>query len=365
MKQVLFYLLLFYTILFFGCSNIVNEMTDIKNDITEVEDVKLDKNGFLVFKDQSTYTEISSLVDKMNDQEFLEWEKSLGFQSAQTFRSIVDAQIENMKTKEEYEKLKQEFSYKLIFEDDGSVRLPFYATAWDRVLNVDGIMKIGNKLFKFEKDRELIINNGEIEDLKDINSLLKDKDRVNEFYPLIEINKSALKTLQWGTLYGNTVYSTDRKSRLIYSLQLISFNYKGYGVTNPPVYYTEAGFEFKLNLQQERNGLFGWYNNETLYYFGNTSHHLEYFQPEHWYNYYYNNVFIERRKIGGEHVVEYKTFPYSEWGETRYGCTYTFHYYYFVDQYDWSFVEPQIFNFTCTFNSRGVDKQTTITYSNI
>jgi hypothetical protein len=320
------------------------------------EDVILSENGYLIFKDQESYNKISGLLDKMTDNEFISWEKKMGFQSAQTYLSLVKDQIENLKTLDEFKLLKQKYSNKLVFEEDGSVRLPFYATAWDRVLTVDGVMKIGNKLFKFEKDRELIIKKGDIEDLKDINSLVKDKDRVKEFYPLVEINKSTLKSLQWGTLMGYTIYTGKGigDSRLTYSLQLISFNYKGYGVTNPPVFYTEAGFQFKLDLLQERKGILGWYNNETMYYFHNVSQHIEYYLPH----------LISA--IWSPHVVvENKSFPDATWGETKYGCTYTFHYYYFVGESNWSFVEPQIYNFNCTFCSRGVGAEQTINYSNI
>jgi|GEM_PF-2633446 len=328
------------------------------------KDVILSPDGYLIFKDQESFKRNSDLLEKMTDDEFLLWENQMNFQSAQTYISLVSDQIENLKTVEEFELLKQKYSNKIVFEEDGSVRLSFYATAWDRVLTVDGVMKIGDKLFKFEKDRELIINNGEIEDLIDINSLVKDKDRVKEFYPLAEINKSTLKSLQWGTLLASTVYSTDNKSRLKYSLQLISFNYYGPGVTNPPVLYTEAGFELKVRLQQERKGLLGWYKNETMYYLNNGSQYIDYYQPEHWKNVYYNNVLV-REKEGGDYVLDNYVFPYEESGETKNGQTMTFHYYYFVDEYDWTFVEPRIHSFNCTFNSRGVDKLTTITYSNI
>jgi hypothetical protein len=366
-----FYPLLIIINLFILACTKQNEPTQPFEPIsmTQINGVSLSNDGYLIFKDQNSYLEISEKIDRMTDDEFLLWEKSIGFYSAQTLLSIVNEKIENLKSIEEYEDLKQEYSEKFIFEEDGSVRLPFYATAWNRVLTIDGVMKIGDKLYKFDKEKEIIVNNGEKKDLENITLLEKDTSRVYIFYPNQEINKSSNKSLAWGSLMSNMVKTGNKigDSRLSYSLQLISFNYKGYGVTNPPVYYTEAGFQFKLDLYQERKGLFGWFLNETMYYFSDGTYHIEYNEPERWVNVYVNDVFIGRKKYGGNHVIEIKSFPDDTYGETKHGCSYTFYKYYFVDEYSWSFVEPQIFNFELSFYSRGIgsENKVTLTYSNI
>jgi hypothetical protein len=236
MKKILYYFSFFYLLFLSGCNDTIDEMTD-NQTCNNVTGVSLDKNGFLVFKDQATYRKISSLVDSMNDQEFLNWEQSLGFLSAQTFISNVDAEVEKLETLSQFETLKSKYSGKLIFTDDGDINLPFYATAWSRILSPEGIMKIGDMLYKFDQEKEVAIAGGKYEDINKSDINHKDNEKVKVFYPFKKEDnlKSTIIDQE-----GGTVYSSDRKSKLWYSRQLISFYYSGYGLTN--IYYTEVGY---------------------------------------------------------------------------------------------------------------------------
>jgi len=260
MKRILFYFSLFYLLLFFGCNDTIDEMTD-KQPANNVTGVSVDNNGFLVFKDQAAYRQISSLVDSMNDQEFLNWEQSLGFLSAQTFLSKVDAEVEKLETLSQFETLKNKYSGKLIFTNDGDIKLPFYATAWSRILSPEGIMKIGDMLYKFDQEKEVAIADGKYEDITKSAVNYTDNEKVKVYYPFKR--EDNLKSTVTHLLEG-TQYSSDEKSKLEYDLQLINFYYKGYGASS--VYYTEVGYQLRFELTQKRKNIIGiWYKNETVY----------------------------------------------------------------------------------------------------
>jgi hypothetical protein len=263
--------------------------------------------------------------------------------------------------------LQQQFSDKLVFESDGTIRLNFYATAWDRVLNVDGVMKIGNTLHKFEKDRQIIIKDGIEEDLADINLIVNDSSKVRVFYPNREINNEYLKSIQWGVIESGTIATgtSNGDSKLIYELQLISFNFTGYGYST--IQYTEAGFHIRLRLDQYRRSLWVWSMNKTRYEFRDHSHRIEYTEPWKAIRVYYNGVYSHTRIEGGAHINSVESLPDYTSPETNQGNRWTLYYYYFCDAYEWTHVEPQIHCLNFTFWSRGIgyNLRKTINYSNI
>lgn len=376
MKKVYYVIMLFILAIMVSCEKQEEDLFEqnskesfeiFENSNQQKNDVVLNNEGYLSFKNQEAYLKISQTVDKMTDEEYETWQRNLGFESASTFIANVEEQIESIQTNAEFNALKEQYSSKLIFMNDCTVKLPFYASAWGKVLSVDGIMKIGNTLYKFCRDREFIVSDGSREDLENLEALEANTSKCRVFYPQQEVNNSFLKSINWGTLEDGQIKTGSSRgdSKLDYSLQLISFNYTGYGYSTTQ--YTEAGFELKMRFQQKRKGIFGWYKNKTSYCLRNIEQHIEYYEPEHWYNRYVNDVYIGRFKEGGDHVVIDESKEDVTYSNTKYGFTYSFYHYYFVDQYDWSHVEPEIYNFNCTFWSNGIgyDLRETITCSNL
>ena len=111
------------------------------------------ESDYLVFKDFETYARISDKLDFMNQTQFDEWEKEIGFFSASSLLNEVYSKLEIEESEENYQKIKAEYDGKLIFTSDKDILLPFYATAWQKVLNPKGEMKIGQTLYKFRFGR--------------------------------------------------------------------------------------------------------------------------------------------------------------------------------------------------------------------
>ncbi len=236
------------------------------------KDIILSKEGFLIFRNHHVYDSINNMVDQMTNEEFFAWENELGFVSAYTFILKVHEELDLAKTIDEYEIKKDMYSDKLIFSNDGSIILPFYATGWSRVLNIDGIMKIGKTLFKFDAEKEYMIFDGDKEDVENLAFIINDTSKVRIYDPQ---NFTASKSAIAGKFVFPNRYNEDRNRRLSSSLQTVINYYTGYGYTT--TYYTEMWLEFKLVMLQEAKGLFGgWSPNKTVYRVSNLDLHYEY-----------------------------------------------------------------------------------------
>jgi hypothetical protein len=366
MKKIYAFLMIGFMFSLFSCENdeglaIEKEDVIVKDIVIanqQTEKVTVSENGYLVFKDQESYSEILNNIDKMTDDEFTLWEKSIGFESAQTFLADFYEKLENVDTYEEYEILQQQFSDKLVFESDGSIRLNFYATAWDRVLNVDGIMKIGNTLHKFEKDRQLLINDGDYSDIKNFQAIKDDTCKVRIFIPRQHIDKCNLKSMQWGWV-DYYEYETGKKrgdKKLECYIQIISYNYTGYGFTN--VYYTEAGFEVRIKLSElHRNVFKKWVNRTTqkkTYYIRNARYHIE-----------YNKMSSSPLMINPSKVIAKADFADKD-RKSSYHILETMYKYYDYRQGNYPHVEPDIHEIKLTVWSGGIgyDNRINMWYSN-
>lgn len=349
-----------------SCENDEGLAIDLKETVNQnnalaniqQEKVVVSENGYLVFKDQTAYNHISSLVEKMDDQEFLNWEQSLGFLSAQTFLNNVDAQVEKIETLSQFETLKSRYSGKLIFTDDGDIKLPFYATAWSRVLSPEGIMKIGDMLYSFSEDKEISIVDGKYEDIEKAYENFADTTKVKIFYPYKSKDNLKSSTTQ---LEGNTVYSDDGKSKLTYDLQLISFYYTGYGFST--VYYTEVGYELKFNMLQKRKNWLGiWYTNIAKYYVD---------------DYYFNFMYRKLVKTiliptgTGGYVEGYIEDPFvyssvsiaSQNTETGNGAFLQIFYYYACDLGYYSQIDFDVYDLDFKFWSSGIGSGKAVTFN--
>ena len=334
--------------IFNGCQK--EELTDrqLMDEVQPQEVVQPDvyvEDDYLVFKDIETYSKISDELDLMTEEEFFVWEKELGFFSARSLLNEVYTKLDEEESEENYQRVKNEYSDQLIFTSDRDIKLPFYATAWDKVLNPKGVMKIGHTLYKFDSEKEIMIMDGSASDLKSLDKIANDTTKVKVFYPH---KNNQLKSVQWGSLISGSPQIGN--FRLEYNYQLISLYYTGYGYGS--TYYTENGFELKHWMRQKRKKIW-WSYNKTQYYMINMNLHIEFWKM-------YEGVYIYPKFVYNQNIPDY-TSP-----ETTQGCTYLFMRYYDVLPGYYSQVIPEIYNNNFTFWSNGWDysNRITITYSN-
>ena len=303
------------------------------------------EGDYLVFKDYETYFEISDELNKMNEEQFSTWEKQLGFFSANSVLNEVYGKLDEEESETNYQKVKREYDDRLIFTVDRDIMLPFYASAWQRMLNVKGEMKIGRTIYKFYRDREVMIMDGTKKDLEDLDKIIQDTSKVKVFYP----NKNdLLKSVTWGTLQSGSPQIDNMK--LEYNYQLISLYYAGYGLTD--VYYTENGFDLKIFMRQKRKKVW-WSYNKTIYNIIDINLHIELYKMYQGLNF-------------GERYVFNETIPNFTSSETNQGVTFSFLRYYDVMTGYHAQIIPEIYDNTYTFWSRGFDynNRITISYSN-
>jgi len=332
--------------IFNGCQKeeLVSQLADEQPQAAVKPDVYVE-NGYLVFKDFDTYAKVSDKLDLMSKSEFENWEKEIAFFSAIYLLNEVYSKLEIEESEENYKKIKAEYDGKLFFTSDNDILLPFYATAWQKVLNPEGEVKIGQTLYKFFKDREIMIMDGTKNDLLNLDRIISDTTKVKVFYP----NKnSLLKSVQWGTLASTTLEYSN--FRLEYSYQLISLYYSGYGYGT--TYYTENGFELKHWMRQKRKKIW-WSYNETQYYITGINLHIEFWKM-------YEGLNIYPKYVYNQNQADYTS------SETDQGCTYRFMRYYDVLTGYHPQVIPEIYNNSFTFWSRGFgyNNRKTINYSN-
>ena len=154
---------------------------------------------------------------------------------------------------------------------------------------------------------------------------------------------------------------------------MINFYYKGYGVSS--VYYTEVGYQLKLDLTQKRKNFIGiWYKNETVYNINDI--HL---------NYKYST--INEQKVGSDtdglqkvyfyrqdgtyelKFIDFCTYvdenvPNIEFDETNTGVYWNIFYYYACDLGSYPQIVFKIFDFDFRFCSRGIGWENAVDISN-
>lgn len=130
------------------------------------------ENGYLAFKNMNSVDSVINVLSKMSHQEKDEWEQNMGLKSARfEFEKLFD-EYEKLTSLEEFLKFKEKYSSQLKFnerdETDCSIAYPYKTNYFLPVLNSQGIYKVGNSVIKYTKEDQIIILNG---DLKVLNNL--------------------------------------------------------------------------------------------------------------------------------------------------------------------------------------------------
>lgn len=180
------------TFILVSCSE--NDLSDIDSvNSSEIEkpDYKVNNLGFLEFRDRPTFDSVMHELIEMDENQFLSWERSIGFTSmSTTFENIVDVEtafLENLEanytgdtTFSDYEikhsPLAYEYEDMLIFSEEGFFEPDINTPAHALVTNRDGIVKIGNVIYNFSRNSVKTIIDGDAQKIP----LLKQTDATNE-----------------------------------------------------------------------------------------------------------------------------------------------------------------------------------------
>ncbi len=224
------------------------------------------ENGYLAFKTKEAFDSIRSEIDKLSIEECEKWEKSMKFTSARTIKYFAEEEAIAITDEKGVKGFRTKYQHQFYINDDLDINYKFYASGLEDVLNIEGLVKIENSLYKFTEDKEYIVLDGDINKLADADKELKSEKITNE--NIIVFDPYATKSKLKSTVDLDEGVKTVGARRLIWNVEKYVYssilNFDPYtGLVN-----YKAGYELSLIMNQEKyRGTFSkkWRNNEASY----------------------------------------------------------------------------------------------------
>ncbi len=345
-KLVVFAMVAMSLTIFNGCQKDELNVSQPADEAQPQEVVKPDvyvENGYLVFKSQEVFDTTLSVVQKMSDEEFSEWENSLGFVSANTFYLKAEDEFSKIENEEQRRKFVEEYSQNLIISHDG-IEIKIFAKSLGDLLNIDGIVKIGESIYLFTDTKEYVILDGEkdlLNELKTSPNMEKSAKKNLVIFDPFE-NQSYLKSTN-DFLAGDFIYTDYRWAnyppyewtpykRLNYTFERTLFTSVHHFDPYTGIVYYSCGYKLFLRLKQYYNDHGTWISDKISYWVNS--------QTLNW-----NGL------IDGQVVQTYN----GSWPDQSFGSTSNAVYVYYADHYFLT-TNPNVSdlivnNYTSTFRS--------------
>lgn len=253
------------------------------------------ENGYLAFKNMNAVDSVINVLGMMSRQEKDSWEQQMGLKSARSeFDKLFD-EYEKLTSKEDFLKFKSKYADRLKFnemdETDCSIDYPYQDSFFAPVMNSSGILKVGISLFKFTRENQITILDGDLEKLNNISKFPNDNNIILST-TLKSTNDGSSTTNVTGFLGWRT--SGDR--RLWNDLNWTKYIYSLPGYPFPTFKVVYIGY---LRQQGQKKTLFGWVNYST-----------QYIVEDIWYQEGNQPKTLIR---SGNHIST-ETTPYYDWG---------------------------------------------------
>ena len=241
------------------------------------------ENDYLVFKNMDAVDSVIQDLNQMTRQEKDVWEQQIGFKSARAgFEKLFD-EYETLSSKEEFLAFKKKYSAQLKFnemdETDCSIDYPYACTYYASVMNSNGVFKVGLSLFKYTRDNQIIVLDGDLNKLKNIAEFAEDKNVIIStnlkstaeyksesvlLHDFPEFDPSG-RGDRWWLNYG---YGSDRK--LLNELKVVNWVYwETVRVYDNPLSLSKTtvtkGYRVYLRQYGLKKGTFGWNTYYTTY----------------------------------------------------------------------------------------------------
>lgn len=242
------YIILFSILLIAACTK---EPVDIQLINQQSEEPVTVQNGILSFKNPQQFFNVVDSLNKLSLKESIGYKANEGFLSLLTIQANYSECLATATEKTEYDRIILEHSKFLIKGD--TTRFKIRNTIVYPVINEDGIVKIGDVLYKFTEDGQILFHSNDLKQLLSINTTDNETDNIKIIvYPERAENKSSCGT------YQNTgwVYNGDR--RCYVESELIPFNWYYEGLYNYRTYVKIIGWG-------QKRGLFGWTDYSTYH----------------------------------------------------------------------------------------------------
>ena len=272
MKKLLF-LLCMLTILFACSQPEVESLTqekveEISSRAMGMEEQKPDvyvEAGCLVFKDFNVRDSIVNVLDQLNDEQRIAWEKNLGFVSAKTYYAPYFYEYDNVKSEEECLLFAEKYASILDItkDEDGciDVEYPFAMPSFESILTSDGRVKIGDAMYIYKKDRRIIVHFANVQKMdKYKNARFSQKDdNVDVIYnndAKVMFRSNVIRDISLANS-GGFIKSGKKKYswELIYSLEKV--------MIDKTLYRNHA--YLRLHQRAKKKYLGGWHDYSTRY----------------------------------------------------------------------------------------------------
>lgn len=222
------------------------------------------ENGYLAFKSTEVADSIAELLNIKSLSDQVDWEKSLNFKSARTYRAELNQEVLDIDEFGDFEKKVQELVKKGYFNLDKScMDYPFSRETWASILNKDGVLKIGEVLYSFDKTGCVAVHNGTLELLAMAKRGDKLPDGVESYTSPEDLKSVSLDN--FGTYFGERKWN----GKHVLDVSLV------YGVILTPKYVYDPrvghhrlvdlpdAVKYELYCHQRVKRWYGWFDANT------------------------------------------------------------------------------------------------------
>ncbi|BBE17823.1 hypothetical protein AQPE_1980 [Aquipluma nitroreducens] len=227
----------------------------------KIVDVYLE-GDYLVVKNFGIVDSLKKVLQNKSLEEQSSWENQLGLKSAKTFRAQASDKLAGFQNQVDAENYIKELIKEGYFSmRDSSMCYPFYNFSWDCVLNKNGVIKIGDVLYCFQKDAEIAILDGKSTTLRQFlqNSQGYDQSKVK----VIPFQKLKSTT---PTNYGLVKNVAQSGSNYRFTLGLF-WSQSIINVFNGAQWIdVQEGVKYELYYHNETKTSWWWNDNRTYFY---------------------------------------------------------------------------------------------------
>jgi len=271
------------------------------------------EQDYLVFKSIESVDSMKKVLDSKSEDSRLEWERSMNFTSASNYRSKANDKLTEFTSEAQAKPFIAQLAEKGYFSlKDSCLTYPFKMISLESVLNPQGLVKIGEVLYCFQKDKQICIMDGKKETLE---SFLNGQIEADDVH--IKVVKYATNQYLRGYWFGNVLAEVGRTSgKYRFTVQLI---YDAVYMPNSTVHVNHAYYEFYFH--QQKKSIAWWNDNQTYYHwyptllkFGGTMDDMD--TP------WYNPTYGPTAAWYVPNTSELANVHYTIWGSDIYPCTY-------------------------------------------
>ncbi|MDP3913041.1 MAG: hypothetical protein Q8R96_04805 [Bacteroidota bacterium] len=228
------------------------------------------ENDYLVVKDFETVVSLQKVLQNKSLEEQSSWEDQLGLKSAKMFRSQSSDKLAGFQNQPDAENFIKELIKEGYFSmNDSSMCYPFYNFSWDCVLNKNGVIKIGDVLYCFQKDAQIAIVDGKLKTL--------DQFLINpESYDTALVKVYSFQKLKstTPTNYGLVKNVAQSGSNYRFTLGLFWSMSKTKVFNGAQWVDVQNGVKYELYFHNETKTAWWWNDNRTYFYHQHISYDI-------------------------------------------------------------------------------------------